>query len=112
MSITLELKELSPELERQLAAMSADERNRYATAVLEEKFVDLEDDEDALLMIGPPSRRGPVAFSPEAAARIRAAHDEPLSEEALALWKKAAENYKRLTGKSVKEGASRVGSDR
>jgi hypothetical protein len=105
MSITLEL---SPELEKQLAAMDEEERGRFVADAVKEK-IEAAEDEDGLLMIGPPSRRGPITLSPEAAARIRAAHEQPPGEPTE--WmKKAIEHYKQLTGKTVKEGAFRTGA--
>jgi hypothetical protein len=88
MSITLERKELS--LERESERAESD-------VVL---------DEDELLMVGS-FPRGPIRLTPEAAARLQAANEQP-PDEPTEWMKQAVASYERLTGKSVKEGALRT----
>ncbi len=111
MSITLELPELSPELEKQLAALPEEERGRYAAALMEKGLAEsaTDPDEDDLLMVGPPSTCSPIALSQEAAEKIKAVSEE-IPGEPDEWIKQAAENYRRLTGKSLQEGAIRIGN--
>jgi hypothetical protein len=98
-SITLELPDLSPELARQLDALPEEERGRFAAALMERALEVPEDDPDDPAALAVP-HQGPRLLTPEAAARIRVAMDAP-PQEPNEHWRRAAENYRRLTGKSL-----------
>ena len=92
MSITLELTELSPELEKQLSAMSEEERERFAISAMQRKLTDWED--DGQIMVGSSDRR-PIPISLEAMDKILALGKTP-PREPTERMKKALENHKRL----------------
>ena len=95
MSITLELSKLSPELAKQLAAMSEEERESFITVAIREKLEDGEDD----LMVGPPSSRGAIPISRENMDKIVALSKAP-PREPTERMKKALENHRRLSGRA------------
>jgi hypothetical protein len=92
MSITLELKELSPELEKQLASLPEEERGRFAAALMEQGRRFEED-----VMVGPPPTSGPIPISWVERDRILALSKAPAREISEG-WKKALENHRRLSG--------------
>ncbi len=100
MSITVTLPELSPELEKQLAAMPEEERGRFVAATREKELIGQEQPEDdGALMVGP-SKSAPKVISAEAMAQLRDLPNQP-REKPGENWRRAAESYKRLTGRSV-----------
>ena len=98
MSIILELPELSPELEMQLAALSEEGRGRYAAALMEKGLAELEHSEDDLAALAT-SQGGPKFVSAETMAQLQDLPDQP--REISTHWAKVFENYQRLTGKSI-----------
>jgi hypothetical protein len=97
MSITLELRELSPEAEKQLAAMPEEERNRLAITAIEKQLSGKDD--DGAMMIGSPDAR-PNILSPEEAAAIRNAQETPAQGPTEAM-KAAVRRWKELTGREL-----------
>lgn len=100
MSITIEL---SPEIEKQLAAMSEEERTRFLTEAVVEKLED-EDDPAVWAIPGDPENR---VLSPEAAAAFRAASEEPLKEPTETM-KKAIRLFQEMTGRTLGNGEKTV----
>lgn len=96
MSITLELTELSPELEKQLTAMPEGERGKFVAA-LAEKGRQVEGD-PAVWANSFGVEKGPL--SPEAAAVLRATLDAPANEPTDAM-KEAVEHWKKMTGYGI-----------
>lgn len=92
MSITLELTELSPELEKQLSAMSEEERGRFAVSAMQRELSEREEEE--LLQVETPNRR-PVSLSQATRNRLLAL-GESSPKEPTERMKKALENHRRL----------------
>ncbi len=86
--------DLSPEIEKQLAAMPEDERTHFVTDAIREKLGE-DDDPDAL---AEPSGEESRSLSPEASAQLVASFDAPLTGPSAAV-KAAIRQWKLLTGK-------------
>ena len=105
MSITLEIPDLSPELEKQLAALPEEERGRYAAALMEKGLAELEHSEDDPAALAA-SQGGPKLVSAETMTQLQDLPNQP--REVSPHWAKVFENYERLTGKSI---SARRGSE-